>query len=380
MSILALILLQSSPVATTTNDPTIVINGKSLAGTREALERCLAADCPPDQDIRATLQYANQQFLAGYYAEARRTVAASRRRNGRYADRFPEPVSDLARADVRLSTLDGRPARAMSASLDALDALKAGLDKTDPTILMQRLELGDQFARQGRLEGATTIYHRVAAQGRAIGNVAVEGHALFRDAVLFTAVASVVPEYRYRARQAIAKIMDRDEPAFAPFREGVVALDARLKVIDSKASHRLALLDKVPKAPLAEPALVYEPFTDVQQAGLTSATTAGDRTEWADVGFWVKPDGSVDDVEIRATSSIKPGGWLPLKLKAVSGRRYVPFDAGGQSPGLYRVERYSVIYNRSTPIGSRLAQRQATGVIDTTPMSGSYRERKVPVK
>jgi hypothetical protein len=380
MSILALMMVQVSPVVETVQDPTIVINGKSLAGTREAVERCLSRTCPPDQDIRAALQYANQQFLAGYYVEARRTIAAARKRNGRFANRFPELVSDLARADARLSNLDGRPARAMSASLDALDAVKAGLDDSDPTILMQRLELGDQFARIGRLEGAAAVYQQVAKQGRALGNVGVEGHALFRDAVLYAAVASVAPEYRSRARKAIARIMTREEPAFTPFRDAVVLLDARLKAIDAKASRRLALLDTLPKVPLSEPVLVYEPFTDLQQAGLTSSTTASDKAEWADVGFWVKSDGTVDDVEIRAMSSVKPGGWLPLKLKAVANRRYAPFDSGNGSPGLYRVERYSVIYNRSNPITSRLVQRQPTGMIDTTSMSTSYREREVPVK
>lgn len=325
------------------------------------------------------MRYANQQFLAGDYDNARQTIANARHRNDRYAKSFPEPVSNLARAAVKLATVNGRPGEAMSASLDALDALKGGLSVEDPTIMMQRLELGDQFARQGRLEEASAVYAKVAEQGRAAGNVTVEGHALYRDAVLFSAVASVNSLYRSRARKAIARIADHPEPGFAPFREGLTLLATRLKMLEAGSAQRPAMLSTLPRTALAEPMLMSEPYVDLNRAGLSASPSGGTQSEWADVGFWVKPDGSVSDVAVRATSTYAPGAWLPLKLKAVAGRHYAPFATEVDAPGLYRVERYSMVYDLGVPTGSRLAIR-SSGRIDTTSLSTTYKEKQVPVK
>ncbi len=383
MLTLSLLLLQS--VATPTSgrveasDASIVVNGSSLDATRQAVERCFAEQCPPDREMRATLRYANQQFLAGQYDAARRTIGRSRHRNNRYAKRYPELVSDLTRADVTLSTMVGRPQFAFSASLDAVSALKSGLPVVDPKIMMQRLELGDQFARQGRLEAAAEIYDEVAKQGRDINNYAVEGHALYRSAVLFSTVASVNSLYRYRARRAVARLADRPEPEFAPFRDGLVLLESRLKVLSAKPSQRAAALASVPKTGLTEPVLLSEPFVDFNRPGLSTTGTASTGAEWADVSFWVKPDGTVDDVQVEQTSSVPPGGWLPLKLRAVADRRYAPIQQS-DGPGVYRVERFSMVYNMVRPTGALVPIRSSHGRLLTTSLSSSYQAKKVPVQ
>lgn len=382
LPLLALQIAAGAPAsdAASEGDPSIVINGISLQSTRAALDRCIAAHCPPDREIDAALRYANQQFLAGDYVAARSTVLQSRRRNNRFASTFPEPVSDLARAATKLSMMVGRVGAAHSASLDAVGLLKKGLPGDSPTIMVQRLELGDQYAREGRLEMASAMYDRVAAQGRAAGNIAVEGHALYRSAVLFSAVASVDSDYRYRARRAIARIAERTEPGFAPFRDGLTLLAERLKVLEAKPSQRQALLDRAPRTPLQEPVLLSEPWVDLERPGLSATQSGGMQSEWADVSFWVKPDGSVADVHVEQTSAYAPGAWLPVKLKAVAARRYAPFAGADDAPPLYRVERYSMVYDLASPTGSRIMVRNTIGRIDTTTMSSTYKGKDVPVQ
>ncbi len=384
MFMLAIMMLQAAtpladtPASTAANQD-VLVSAESLANTRSALDRCLAERCAPDRDIRSSLHYANQQFLAGDYRAARVTIAESRSRNDRFAKTFPEPVSDLARASARLAGIDGRQDLALSASLDALDALKTGLPSDDPIILMQRLEYGDQLARQGRIYAAAAVYDKVAAQARHLGNIAAEGHALFRNVLLYSALASVDPVFRSSARGAIAKIERRSEPQMAAFREGIALVAAQLKVLEAKPEQREAVLASAPKTGLFEPAILYEPFIDLTRAGLTGTESASLHSEWADVGFWVKPDGSVEDVEVRAQSEYKPGPWLAIKLKSVAGRRYASFTMAADGPGMYRVERYSMVYDMVRPSASRVAVRADVGRIDTAYLSSTYKDRTVPV-
>jgi hypothetical protein len=78
---------------------TIVVTGTSLAQTERNLRECLARRCPPDEDIAATLAHAENQFVAGDYAAARRTTKASlaqacRTIPGRRLEPLPRRIAD----------------------------------------------------------------------------------------------------------------------------------------------------------------------------------------------------------------------------------------------------------------------------------------------
>ena len=50
----------------------IVVTARSLQDTADALAACIARNCPPDEDIAATLAHAENQFVGGDYRSARR--------------------------------------------------------------------------------------------------------------------------------------------------------------------------------------------------------------------------------------------------------------------------------------------------------------------
>lgn len=81
--------------------------------------------------------------------------------------------------------------------------------------------------------------------------------------------------------------------------------------------------------------------------------------QWADVSFWVKPDGRVADPDILRGSKALDRYWLKPVLAAIAARRYAPLKLAANDPGLLRVERYTRTAHLVTSTGSRLRVREA---------------------
>lgn len=79
---------------------------------------------------------------------------------------------------------------------------------------------------------------------------------------------------------------------------------------------------------------------------------------WADVGFWIAPDGTVSDIATIQQSTDMDDGWLALATKALT-QRYLPLDVPPGSPWLIRVERYLFVsdqrlkYSETQPAAAR---------------------------
>src|SRR5205809_5599081 len=80
----------------------IVVTGRKL-DLKAALERCLARHCPTNEDVDATLGYAEELFINGEYDEAHAAIRDSLHRNHDKARAYPEPVADLYRSDAKVS-------------------------------------------------------------------------------------------------------------------------------------------------------------------------------------------------------------------------------------------------------------------------------------
>src|SRR5688572_6977058 len=76
----------------------VTVTGIRLPEHRQRLRDCLARHCPVNEDVDATLAYAEALMLSGEYRDARSTISASLRRNRDEAARYPEPVADLYRS------------------------------------------------------------------------------------------------------------------------------------------------------------------------------------------------------------------------------------------------------------------------------------------
>jgi hypothetical protein len=336
------------------------------------LEACVARDCPPDQEIKAALVVASRAFLAGDYSGARHVLLKTRGRTAKFDAAYPVAVSDLHRALNTMGNLDGRPDAARMSAFDATAALRAGLKPDDPLILLQRLDTANQLTRDARIIAARQIYDDVIKRAAKAGYPGVEAEAMFQAATLYTTLSSINPDYRGEAAKRVARLEQRGEPEFAPYRQGIALVKLQLDASKVSAMERATMLAQAKPLATRDAFLLSEPETAFSVSNKTLAGVSGgggsDKPEWADVAFTVQPDGTVGDVSVIAQSEVKPGSWLPLKTKAVAGRRYAPFTGAP----LYRVERYTMVYDFSSITETRIKSRSARGVLNTTDVTAAH--------
>ncbi len=171
----ALLILPAGPAraqqAEAYAEPTepIIIHGVRTQEYRDRLSACLARNCPPDEDIDATLALAEALLLEGEYREGRRTVRASLQRNRRHVRAYPEPVSDLYRADSRLARHTGSDEQALRSTYGILESLQEGIAREDHRHFTARIELADMLMMSGRSEGAKRELRALARIARANG-------------------------------------------------------------------------------------------------------------------------------------------------------------------------------------------------------------------
>ncbi|NIJ28635.1 hypothetical protein FHT00_000563 [Sphingomonas insulae] len=352
-------------------DSDIVVVARQVAGAKRALEACIARQCLPNEEIRAALVYSTRQFLAGDYTAARQTLMKTRHRTAKFDAQYPVAVSDLHRALNSLANLDGHPDAARLSAFDATDALRAGLAPDHPLILLQRLDTARQFAREGHLESCTQILNNVVSKAHKQGYYSVEAQALFQGAALFAALATADPAYRNAAKLWRNRIADRTENEFGEYRDALKLLDAQIATLAVRRRDRDRVLANSKPIATTEAMLLREP--EVRDFGLVG-TDANTKPEWADVAFWVRADGSVADVMVLGRSKSLPGAWLARKLTAVAGRRYAPLKNPVDRRGMYRVERYSMVYPLLPITESRIPVRSGRGHLETTDITLAYRQ------
>ncbi|WP_298089306.1 hypothetical protein [uncultured Sphingomonas sp.] len=320
--------------------PSIVVTGERLSTLRDELAACIARKCPPPEEIQRSLALAEIQFIAGDYLRSRATLLKARRRNARHAAQFPTDVADLHRATALLSNVNGLPDPARIGTIDAVDALKKGLPENDSRIFMERLRVGEVFAREGRLIGALDHYAWVAKGAKNAGLPDIEGQAMLRSAVLLAAVGDMIKSFEPAARRAADAILARPEPAFLPYRNGVRVLRAQLAPKrEREAAVRTAMQQIEPDPNAKGPLLIYAPPIDMQDA--VFGTVANDTPLWADVAFNIAPDGRVTDVETLRSAEQVDERWVEIATRGLRDRRYAPSSI--PAGGLARVERYSFV-------------------------------------
>lgn len=355
-------------------DTTIVVVGQRLSSTEHALAECIARGCSPKEEIAASLAHAENQFLVGDYAASRQTLLKARSRNEKYAKDIPVDVANLIRASGRLASLNGQSDSSRINSIDSLDVLKGGLDRSDPRVLTQRLLVGDTFAKERRYTAAEDVYSTVAKQAHAANLKQVEGLAMLRTAVLYAALASVDSTYNYQARKAVRNIQETTDPELAPFREATVTLDRRIKAGDKAHDVEKAELAKVPLGQRTDEAiLVYAPPIDLPDrsaSGSKVVAMSGDPVpQWIDVTFVVRPDGTVQDIDVARQSDNVRGPWVEAVKVSLAKRLYRPLAMAADRPGLRRIERYSLIYDVTYAPASRVQVRSSEPRIEMTDLT-----------
>ena len=378
MTILPIVLLLPIPVQATPvikdDSNTVIVTARRLEDTERDLKACLARNCPPKEDMTATLAHAENQFLVGQYNDARNTLAASRGRNERFAKTYPVEVADVTRAYARLTSLNGDPEWARVLTVGALDALKSGLAREDARVLMQRLENGSRYASVGRIIAADDVYKTVEKQARDAQLPAVQGYAMLRAAVLYGALSQQHDMYRGTAEKRIRQIEATTDPALAPFRDAATRLRIQLAGDRGDAAAVETALASLPPVRDRRPLLIYGPqmygdrySATGQQQAIRDVNT--DDAGWLDVSYLITAAGKVDDVQILRSSPDIKGEWTKRALTALAGRRYAALALEKGDPGLYRVERFSFVRDTVMDSGSRVAVLSAGRVetLDLTP-------------
>jgi hypothetical protein len=350
---------------------TIVVTGQRIEDTRRALEACLARKCPPLEDMAATMAHTENLFISGDYAKARQTVQASVRRNDRFAAQHPLEVATLHRADARISIHLGDSETYRSSTLGAVRALKKGLDENHLTVLTARFEVAEMNARLAKFDEASSAYRAIESDAAKAGARDLAATARLRRAWL---------DYRqYKSSRYLGPLEElaaSSDPALKSSRLAALVLLARVDREKGKSAGSDRLMKALAEARINKPTLLYAPPVEIPQVGDPITASYNDQTmsapsesfekTWADIGFWVKPDGKVSETEILRSS----GGqdWLKPVLSSISRRVYSPI---ADPAGSYRVERYtwtSLIEPQSS--GTRLQQRKPQGrieYVDLTP-------------
>jgi tetratricopeptide (TPR) repeat protein len=350
----------------------IVVTGIRIQDYRARLAACLARDCPPNEDIDATLALAEALLLDGEYGEARTVARESIRRNRGHAAQYPEPVSDLYRAHMRLARHTGWDREAVQSAHNILDALQAGIPQEDYRHFTARFELAELLMNMGRYRPAKRELERLARLARAAGRddvaVMAELRSLFYDEI-------AMPGGPARAR--LIDLADLTDPTRRLEAVGARSLLARIYRLQGDSERADALLAEIGRGNSSQRRLLHAPRfeliglrpTDGENFVRVAENFEG---KWIDVGFWVMPDGRVAELEV-----LRRGGesvWARPLLQSIRGRLYSTADEP-----TYRLERYTLTAGREQPTGTRIQQQMSdTARIEYLDLTAEHAPPPIP--
>jgi len=342
-------------------DAPIVVTGIRIQDYRDSLARCLARNCPTNEDADATLALAEALFLNGFYRDARTALRASLRRNADEARIHPEPVSDLYRAHARVSRHLGWDQDARRSTYDILNALQAGIAREDHRHFTARLEISEVLMLAGNLASAR---RNLAALARAARDAGREDVATIAELRILWFETIAHPEGSARPR--LNEIAASTAPADRMRATGAKLILSRLYRDAGDTGRADALIAEIGRglAGGARRRLLHSPAYQLQAheppgfdpGDATSYVSTLRRTsdnfedKWIDVGFWVLPGGRVAGLEILRQS--RRADWAGPLLASIRGRTYSPGPEAS-----YRIERYTYTSGYVFDSGSRIVRR-----------------------
>ncbi|VXC36745.1 hypothetical protein [Sphingomonas sp. 8AM] len=355
------LLLLLAQVAASSPGDVIVVGHRA----EKELAACLARNCPPAQEVEASLQASVEQFADGRYPDARRTLQRAIDRNKRYASTLPGPVSSLYATLATVAEHEGDAQLWRTASRNNLLTLREQLGANNVATMREELQFADDMVSQGTWRLGDDTYAKVQRRAAAGGRNDIAAAAAFRRAWLALALTRTHDAERF-ADEAVT-LAGPGDATMAQLRDIVRTRIAIRKGDDGAVD---ALAARIRQTGEGRPTLLYAPpVEDINPPPqLVDNGTQRDRgIRFADVGYWIRPDGTVVDAELLRTNGL--GQWSPVILKHVRARRYVPPRLGDGQPGLYRIDRFTVRGTRDTPTGTRIAQRMgqlSVHIIDLT--------------
>lgn len=333
--------------------------------TAQALADCLARKCGVREDAVASIRHAQAQFALGAYVDARKTLLATlaRHRGAEKAD--PRALSALWHALARVTLHNGDREEYRRAALRSGSILARADTVTPSERIRGEVQVADALSMTGDADGAVRRYRKVGDRARASGD---------RELAQLMALRATVARAGLDGRPAARRALERAaaDPTLTP-RARTAALSLAAQLQEGRAAKVDGLLDQVPvQTADAVPMLLWAPrdLLSEQKDVIARAVANNDFTllnmlqprsgearpySWADIGFRIRPDGRVDQVEVLRGS--RNQGWTKDVVRVVAGRRYAPFQAEPGAEGRYKVERVTLTYDHQVPAGSLIRRR-----------------------
>lgn len=347
-------------------EDTIVVTAKSLKQTEGDLAACLARNCPPDQDVKASLAHAENQFVAGDYKDARTTLLKSVARNRKHGGAYPVPVSDLFRGNARVAAHLGEGADFQSSTIASRDILKKGVGASDPRALVGDIEVADMRAKLGYPLEAERMYKSVGERAAALNLPWIVSAIEVRQAML--KLASELPSDQKEGRDRLVRLSQGTDASQRGTRLAAKVLLARIDRKKGSEDTTKALLaeyaasggTQMPMLISADPIKQPQAPRGADSEGrteLTQLATKNFEGQWFDVGFWITPDGLTSEIEVIRRSG-KDSLFVKPVIESIRTRIYAPLKREPGDPGVYAVERYTMTSLwRDDDTGTRIRQR-----------------------
>jgi hypothetical protein len=343
------VLLISTPAYAAADD-TIVVTAKSLKQTEADLAACIARNCPPDEDVRATLAHAENQFVSGEYKGSRTTLLRSVSRNRKFGGQYPVPVSDLLRGNARIAAHLGEARDFQSSTIASRDILKKGVGPNDPRALVGDIEVADMRAKLGFPDEAERMYKSIGVRAGALNLPWIVSATEIRQAML--KLASELPSDQKEGRDRLVKFSQGTDPTQRGSRLAAKVLLARLDRKAGKEDATNALLaeyaaiggTQTPTLISADAIKQPEAPRGAESEGRTELTQLATKNfdgQWFDVGFWITPDGRTSEIEVIRKSG-KDNLFVQPVIDSIKTRIYAPLKRDPGDPGVYAVERYTM--------------------------------------
>ena len=347
----------------------IVVSGQRLD---EAFAQCAARRCTPLRDAQVSVAKAEQLIRDGRYLEAKRRLADAVVRNRRYAATDPKPLAALYEAYATVSWQEGDQITYRQAVAGQVRTLREHLPPTDPAVVDSEIALGDMWMKLREFQVAGTVYDTAERHARELKHERTAVSAAIRRAWL--AVALRRPE---QARAIMARVEQSPLATDPQVRSVLPVIRMRVAVADKDEAAIDRLVSRLAGQDAAgAPRLVWSPPLQMTAAQSASKTAQrwGERDgmlphssevrgiSWADVGFWVRPDGRTEQVEVlRGT---RGADWTRPVLAQIEERRYGALTGTTADTGVYRIERYTMRGTYQIPIGSLIRRRSGVPSIE----------------
>lgn len=365
-----LLMLQAAPAD-------IVITGKRLV---EAQEQCTKGGCTPLRDAQATIALAETRFRDGAYLDAKSLLAAAISRNEAKAATDPKPVAALYEAYATVSLHEGDQRAYRGAIARQVRTLRDNLPPEDNSVVAATNAVGDMWLKVGEFRQAEATFRTIEEDALAAGQQRPAMLAGMKRVWLASAL-----ERPAEARRKLGELEARPLAQQQGFRTALQVLRLRIAARAADDAELTKLVGLVARSQGDDPVLLWAPPFELDTAAaatearamarsfggadpLRIRSTDFDAIQWADVGFWIRPDGRTADAEVLRSSRGNP--WTALVMRQIVGRRYAAGTAGPDAAdGIYKIQRFTRASTYITPTNSIIRRRIAKGgfeILDLT--------------